>query len=557
MYLMLTSIKPHQRMRVENMIVAALWYGPNLPDMDIALQPVLKVISELNRDGVSVQKAQSTVFLRPKLLCAVFDLPGRSKATKTKQFNGEYGYFYCYDKGEVLHGARIYKPEAEHKLQNSTEMIKWAEIADKTGEVHYGVKGKAILAQHIEFPQCILPDYMHSVLEGIFKQLMKFWFDSKFHNQLFSLRKFMSQINNLLLKVTPISEIQRRPQSLESISFYKASEYKAWLIFYVFPILSQFLPLEYTHHLSLLVSSMHILLSDEIRVSELATVHNMLCTFYQAGGDLYTMSIYTANMHSLQHMVPLVKLWGPLWCYSMFGFENVNGIIGTTFHDTRKIIHQMCFNIQLRQTLPLKLQELKEGESFETRQYLDKILSKAKSNMSEIGPHCYAVGKLSPYHLTNEEQRVVALSGIALSSSLVQKFERLFVNGITFHSDEYVRSATANNKICSFQSDGTLGYGKIKSMYLSQDSEPFSLIQKYSIKENSYITTLRPCRNKYVRQLDTTHGLSKQLVEVEPSGDVVAILLKQIVKKCFIVTLSINRRNITYLIQLPNTYEVH
>lgn len=53
---------------------------------------------------------------------------------------------------------------------------------------------------------------------------------------------------------------------------------------------------------------MHILLSDEIRVSELATVHNMLCTFYQAGGDLYTMSIYTANMHSLQHMVPLVKL---------------------------------------------------------------------------------------------------------------------------------------------------------------------------------------------------------------------------------------------------------
>ena len=38
------------------MIIAALWYGPNLPDMDIALQPVLKVISELNRDGVSVNQ---------------------------------------------------------------------------------------------------------------------------------------------------------------------------------------------------------------------------------------------------------------------------------------------------------------------------------------------------------------------------------------------------------------------------------------------------------------------------------------------------------------------
>ena len=56
---------------------------------------------------------------------------------------------------------------------------------------------------------------------------------------------------------------------------------------------------------------------------------------------------------------------------------------------------------------------------------------------------------------------MIALSGIALSSSSVQKFEHLFVNGITFHSDEYVHSATANNKICSFQSDGTLGYGKL------------------------------------------------------------------------------------------------
>lgn len=150
----------------------------------------------------------------------------------------------------------------------------------------------------------------------------------------------MGQINSLLLKIKAINEIQHQPRSLDAISFYKASEYRAWLLFYAFPIVSQFLPPDYVQHLSLLISSMHILLSDCVKVQELDIAHRMLSTFYQAGGDLYSPVIYTANMHLLQHTVPLVKLWGPLWCYSMFGFENLNGVLGTTFHGTSKFMHQ-------------------------------------------------------------------------------------------------------------------------------------------------------------------------------------------------------------------------
>ena len=129
--------------------------------------------------------------------------------------------------------------------------------------------------------------------------------------------------------------------------------------------------MEYTHHLSLLVSAVHILLSDNIKTDDLELVNQMLLTFYQSAGDLYSINVYTSNMHSLVHLVSLVKLWGPLWAYSMFGFENINGYLGTTFHGTKKITSQMTFFIQLKQTLPGKLQELRTTESTETKTYIN------------------------------------------------------------------------------------------------------------------------------------------------------------------------------------------
>uniref|UniRef100_A0A1X7UL09 Uncharacterized protein n=1 Tax=Amphimedon queenslandica TaxID=400682 RepID=A0A1X7UL09_AMPQE len=176
-----------------------------------------------------------------------------------KQFNGQYGCLYCYDEGEIYNRACIYCPDMAHNLRTNKVFEDLAKKADRAGQAQYGIKGKAMLADTIELPQCIPPDYMHSILEGIFKQLMKYWFDSKFHSHPFILRKFMNKINALLLKIKSIKEIQRQPRPLDLISFYKASEYRAWL-FYAFPIVAQFLPPEYSHHLSLLVSSLHFFL---------------------------------------------------------------------------------------------------------------------------------------------------------------------------------------------------------------------------------------------------------------------------------------------------------
>ena len=382
-YLMVTSIPPWQRVKVDNLIIAALWHGPTKPNMDIIFQPILHKISELETKRTIVSLSPVKI-LRAKLLLAVFDFPARSSATNTKQFNGEYGCLYCFEKGEMHNGARIYRPALNVELRTNNSMNTLALRADETGKAQCGVKGSCVLGQYIEIPECIPIDYMHSVLEGVFKQLMKRWFDQKFYSQPYSLRKHIPSINKLLAQIKPISEIQRLPRSLDSLSFYKASEYRAWLLFYVLPVISPFLPSEYVHHLSLLVASMHILLSDKVKKDDLAVAHDMLSTFYISSGELYSDSIYTANMHLLIHTVPFVQLWGPLWVYSMSCFENLNGYIGTTFHSTKRILYQISFYIQLMQTLPKKLVSLSESEPEPTREYIRQLVTKGKTKFLEL-----------------------------------------------------------------------------------------------------------------------------------------------------------------------------
>ena len=207
------------------------------------------------------------------------------------------------------------------------------------------------------------------------------------------------------------------------------------MLFYAIPIISTFLPPEYANDLFLLVVSMDILLSDSIIVAQLDVAHQMLSRNI-AAGDLYSHNFYTANMRSLIHTVPLVRLWGPLWAYSMFQFEHLIGYLGGTFHGTCKVIYQMSFQVQLSQTLPDKLLALSEMESPEIKAYVESVVYKKRKNMQKIDSDCYTIGKLSAHTLTDEARCVIRSLNITLKhDSTVQLFERLMMGTTTYCSE--------------------------------------------------------------------------------------------------------------------------
>lgn len=131
-YLMVTSIAPHLHSKIDNLIVASLWFGPTKPDMTRMMQPVPEKIF-LNSRGIEVESGTyRKVYLRAKLIMGVFDLPARASATNTKQYNGKYGCFYCLDKGVYQNRARIYPPNDSHTLRTTEQMRQWALTAQST-----------------------------------------------------------------------------------------------------------------------------------------------------------------------------------------------------------------------------------------------------------------------------------------------------------------------------------------------------------------------------------------------------------------------------------------
>ncbi len=154
-------------------------------------------------------------------------------------------------------------------------------------------------------------DYMHAVLEGVTKFLFNSWFDTKYHQSRFYLGRKMKEIDKALLRIKP------------------------------------------SYEFSLLVSSIHILLGCNISQQHLQIAHCMLARFYELMPILYPQTMCSLNFHSLIHMCEFVRRWGPLWCYSTFGFENFNGFLKRHCHGTRNVLPQLIQSVRMRQALPL------------------------------------------------------------------------------------------------------------------------------------------------------------------------------------------------------------
>ena len=69
--------------------------------------------------------------------------------------------------------------------------------------------------------------------------------------------------------------------------FYSAIEYFSWLLYYSVPVLHDILDPKYFEHYCLLVSSLHILLSEVITENMLRLAQTCLQTFYEQYSGYY------------------------------------------------------------------------------------------------------------------------------------------------------------------------------------------------------------------------------------------------------------------------------
>ena len=409
--LCITNLPPLIRYNVQFLVVGGLWLGTVKPDMNMILKPILSRIKALEKSEKIIKTKDGNKKLRAKLILATFDLIAKAMAMKFTQFNGKYGCPYCLDKGTYEMKRTIYLPNDLHESRIFSDVIAWAEMAMQLEEPVYGILGLSTLSDLIDIILCIPVDYMHAILEGLAKQFMKYWFGSEFSGYVFNIRKFLSEIDKRLLRMKPPHAFRRSPRSIKCLSFWKAAEFRAWLLYYSIPAMKDFLPQIYLNHWCLLVCAMHILLNTSVSSNDLQVASDYLVKFYEQSPELYPSIVCTANLHSIIHINQSVKDWGPLWCYSTFGYENLNGFLLRQCHGSGNVLPQICRSLQIRQKLNQMTNDARNYTSDRLQMYV------CKYDMTFSQPNSPECMKVKYVHLDEDERRALLRINIVPSEA--------------------------------------------------------------------------------------------------------------------------------------------
>lgn len=542
-YLSITSLPPELRMRKDFILLAGVWCGPSKPDLNAILKPTLEDIHQLNSLGIDVSTSDGMKKVRAMLLLSVFDLPAKAAAVNMKQFNGKYGCLYCDNPGETFSpGCTIYRPDVLCARRTHQAVQQHAEEAKQLGVPVKGIKGESILSKYTDIVNSIPVDYMHAVLEGVTKQLTSMWFNSKYHKHSFYLGNRVKEVDDFLLQIKPpSSQVRRSPRPIRtSLKFWKAGEYRSWLLL---PILQHFLPSEYVHHWSLLVFAIHTLLGDEIPGELLLIASEALQSFCQLVPELYGLQSCTANMHSLLHLTDCVNDWGPLWTYSLFGFENMNGHVRKTFHGTRQILDQLVFSIKAEQSLFFQIKEhsAEVSDSFLSsynNHYESRVCFEGKSKKVVLSTKIHDVLQRFTGTVLHKHRNVVS---------------RLRINHIVLHSEYFLKqNRVSDSCVCSFQnSQGELSFARI---LVFDASLKIAVAYLYVPSvQKSLVETLRKPRKPQLQHLQDKLKFENYFHLVSTSNSLIAIPITNIINVC--VYLKIQNTEIICL--LPNNNEFH
>ena len=180
--------------------------------------------------------------------------------------------------------------------------------------------------------------------------------------------------------------------------------------------------------------------------------------------ELYGDESCTANAHCLTHLTKYVRLWGPLWTHSAFGFESMNGYLTGTFHSRTQIHDQLIFSVQVSQALQHLSTYLIDHEDEKTLKFLAFCQnSLPRKNMLQIAPNIYIVGTFCYTNLTDEEHTAISLQSLGSIGSRLETFTRLFSNGVLYHSVSYKREGgKRNSSICRYHDGNGLKFGEIQ-----------------------------------------------------------------------------------------------
>ena len=506
------------------------------------------------------------------------------------QYNGIYGCPYCLHPGETVKTSKKGHTQAypmhvkdqqsedegqgvhstamsiERRTHDQTlQFAKEAENLKSSDALNSAVKGVKGMTWSMFLPDLdiitgVTIDYMHCVLLGITKMLLLLWTDKAYSAQPWHLGSDkIKKLEERYLAIKPPNVITRTPRSLlKNLAHFKASELRAFLLYYSLPCLWGLLEEEYFQHLLLLVNGVFLLLQDSISPSDIESSSRMLLHFCTRMEALYDKRYETYNVHMLLHLPDCVRNLGPLWGTSCFWFEGYNGDLTKLFHGKQnvdiQITHAVCIHQKIPELIPL-LPEGSAAKSFYKHLVEGRPLPSCRE---EIAYKIYAIGGLIRLELNGQINAVVQdLLGPIRSA---HKFKRLWKHGTMYQCIDYQLTTKRNSYTVEFSRNGHLEFGEVQ--YFLKCSQPCQhsscSVISCNCNTNQYIAIIQllECKQNIHLSKDVfTNAMVHHVVPVaEKKGAYVAASVLDIVSMCVSVRIS-DCPNVSFVCKLPNRIE--
>ena len=313
--------------------VISLYMGNHKPKGTEYLSAVAQEIVSLEKNGLIIENKKYKFIVS----CIIADAPARSFIKGIKGHNAYFGCEKCTEEGEWVDGRVVFLNQNAAK-RNDDDFRNF-----RYGDDHQ-VAVSPLNSLQLGLVSQIPLDYMHLVLIGVMRKLLSLWVIGPLEVRLESIK--VKYLSNLIMETVPFitSDFVRKPRSVSELKYWKATEFRLFLLYVGPVVLRSILPSHLYNHFLLLHCSIRILAGENACVPEYnICAKNMLKEFVRLVAQFYSRKDLVYDVHSLIHLPDDVLSFGPLDNFSAFPFESyLKGIKGMLRSGSKPL--QQVFN---------------------------------------------------------------------------------------------------------------------------------------------------------------------------------------------------------------------
>ena len=376
-YLVVNELPPEMRFLSENLIIAGLWGSIEKPYPNVYLLPIYQEL-EVLKEGVDIEcfGEEGTRKVSATVICGSCDAPARACFMNMKLHSGFYSCPVCLIRGTKPGETTVFPFEENMTLrtlpqyeEHKTFAVQDRVICSKTPkneEKWCGIKGPTLLTEIVRniFTSTAV-DSLHCIYLGLMRQLLHLWFNKENKEEPFSIHSKLKTVNQRLRKLAPPHFLQRLPQMIDKLIYWKGTELRSFLFNLSLIVLLDVLEPQYYNHFALFVKGVSLLNSSSISEADLVLSSLLLSQFVMEFASLYGVRNMSHNLHMCLHLERAVRFLGPLWIVSCFKFEDINGRVSNFIHGTQHVGLQIHTNLSIITQLPLMVRNLKDSEAKE------------------------------------------------------------------------------------------------------------------------------------------------------------------------------------------------